>query len=357
MNNTAFTGTSGDDAFGSAGDIGGGMGDMGDERPLDLPLSAGSTPNSTMHADLGPAPTASFTNSGMGGGDASLAGGIIGASASMGSMGSGGKKGGKKSKGSTSDAAMGVNAEEPMTEEPLSEVTMPYNDQPEITKAEPVALSEIDVKGAAGHAVSAAKEQTSQAVSAAKDAAGQALGQARGQIMTQLGSQKDRAAESITDYTRLVQQFGSTFRDNNLPQLAEYTDALAEKVDQAAGYLKNNDIDALVNDAAQFARRNAGAFMLGGLVLGIALGRFLKSSERGMAYTGEKNALVPVGQMDAYGNRLPQPVSTGRDIDKGSDAREAQRKSVVSDESIEAGHKPMHAQGYVPGGVLGGAPA
>jgi hypothetical protein len=298
--------------------INGGRGDAlmdEDVKPIDTPLSAGSVPNSTMEADLGPAPTESFTNTG-GTGTTGL------------------------------DAGTGVNAAPPMSAEPLADVTMPYNDNPTPTPAAPMHLSEIksELKEGASHAVDQAKEKTSQVVTQVKETAGQAVDQAKEQVVSQLSQQKDRAAETLTNLTTSVHQVGDTFRQNNLPQVAEYAESLAGQVDRVGTYLRNNDVDVLARDAERFARENAAAVLIGSFIIGLTLGRFLRASSRNMAYNGERNALVPVQRMDQYGN-----VS--------GDTRMQGRQDINRDDTINTGDKPLSAHGYVPGGVVGGAPA
>ena len=211
--------------------------------------------------------------------------------------------------------------------------------------APPVHFSDIDLKASAGQAVDQAKSKAGEVIGQAKETAGQAFGQAKDQVKDQLTSQKDRAADSLTSLTNSVQEIGATMRSNNLPQLAGYTETLAEQVDRLSGYLKNNDVEALVHDAEKFARENAPAFIAGGFILGIALGRFLRASNKITSTNGTSNALVPVGTMDAFGN------------DRSME-HDGSRQDINRDDSIQSGGpKPLSASGYVVGGVVGGAPA
>lgn len=210
-----------------------------------------------------------------------------------------------------------------------------------------------DLKQSAVDAAASAKTQTAQALGQAKESAGQALTQARDEIKNRLGQSKDRAADGLNGLTQSVHAVSDTLRQNNLTPVAEVTDTLAGQVDRISGYLKNSDVDTLTRDAEAFARENPAIVIGGALLIGIAIGRFLRSSGRSAAAAGatpasapapyagatdSSEALVVAGDMDAFGN-------TGG------------RQDIDGDDSIEGGEKPLHAGGYVIGGVLGGAPA
>jgi hypothetical protein len=199
-----------------------------------------------------------------------------------------------------------------------------------------------DIKQSASDAASQAKAQASQVISQAKDAAGQALTQAKDQLRTRLGDQKDRAADSLGTLTSTVHQVGGTFRDNNLPQVAVAADSLADQVDRVSGYLKNSDIDDLARDAEKFARENPAIVIAGALVLGLMIGRFLRSSGR-----NSSTALT------VNGDRGLLPASSTN----GNFSTSPTRLAGPSSDEFAVGHKPLTANGYVPGGVLGGAPA
>lgn len=204
---------------------------------------------------------------------------------------------------------------------------------------EPSSFHTSDIRDAASDMAAQAKTQAGQMIGQAKDVAGQALNQAKDQIRTRLGDQKNRAADSLGTLTNTVHQVGNTFRDNNLPQVAGAADSLADQVDRVSGYLKNADIDDLARDAERFARENPAIVIAGALVLGLVIGRFFRSSSRSTALTvSGTRALAPVSNNDgAFATASNRPSDSNGDFANG--------------------HKPYHANGYVPGGVLGGAPA
>jgi len=198
-----------------------------------------------------------------------------------------------------------------------------------------------DIKQSASDAATSAKAQAGQMLGQAKDAAGQALTQAKDQIRTRLGEQKDRAADSLGTLTGTVHNVGGTLRDNNLPQVAGAVDSLADQVDRVSGYLKNSDIDDLARDAEKFARENPAIVIAGALVIGLMIGRFFRSSGRSgdtaLTVNGSR-ALLPSSSSNEGFGTAPNRASGGSD-------------------DFASGQKPLTANGYVPGGILGGAPA
>ena len=204
-----------------------------------------------------------------------------------------------------------------------------------------VADTVADLKTQASDKVSDLKDQASDLTSQAKDAAGQAISKAKETAVSQVAQQKDRAASGLDDIKASVQEIAQSFESHGQGTLAGYTNQVASQVEKVAGYLKENDVDALAQDVQSYARQNPALFIGGAFVLGLALARFLKSSERKVTST----ALVP--------------YTGGSNSGMGYTGTTAPRERLDqdSDDAFERGHKPYSANEYVSGGVIGGAPA
>ena len=183
-------------------------------------------------------------------------------------------------------------------------------------------------------------DTATQAISQAKDSAGQALGVARKQVTDQLTTQKNRAADSLGGIKTSFQQIGDTFATNGVPVVGDYAHSLSDQVDKVAGYLRDSDLETLGRDAQAFARQNPAVVIGGAFLVGIALARFFKSSETNVQST----ALVPVSTSTAAFNPTNVTPPT-------------ERQDVDLDEAFTPGVHPITGNGYVSGGVLGGAPA
>lgn len=118
---------------------------------------------------------------------------------------------------------------------------------------------------------------------------------------SQLGTQKDRATESVTSVAQAVRQSTQQLRDNRHETIAQYVDQAIDGVERFANRLKEKDVNELVRDAQQFARRNPAVFVGTAFGIGVVAARFLKSSNRGTSgeYGGWRDRTA--GSSGAYG--------------------------------------------------------
>ena len=122
----------------------------------------------------------------------------------------------------------------------------------------------------------------------AKEAAGNLVDQARTQVKTQLSSQKEKAAESLGSVAESIRQTGSQLREQDQPlPVGQYADRAAEMVDQVADYLRNREIDEMVGQVEELARRQPAVFLGTAFAIGFMAARFLKSSSPG---GGQRNS-------------------------------------------------------------------
>ena len=61
------------------------------------------------------------------------------------------------------------------------------------------------------------------------------------------------------------------------PQIADFADTAAERVEQLSTYLREHDAREIVDRAEQFARRQPALVVGGGLLAGLLVGRMLRS--------------------------------------------------------------------------------
>ncbi|MCU1386300.1 MAG: hypothetical protein JWL71_4997 [Acidobacteria bacterium] len=97
------------------------------------------------------------------------------------------------------------------------------------------------------------------------------------QANSALSSQKDRAADSIKAVIDAVRQTGESLREKN-GTIAGYADSAASQLERFSSQLRDRDISELMDDVGAFARRRPALFVGGGIALGLAAARFLKSS-------------------------------------------------------------------------------
>jgi hypothetical protein len=95
---------------------------------------------------------------------------------------------------------------------------------------------------------------------------------------------------------------------------ARATEQAAEKMDQAGRWLTESDADRILSDVEDFARRQPWAVLAGGLVVGFAASRFLKSSSRqryGSSEAGRSFDRSAQTRELAVGNGVGTGVGTG----------------------------------------------
>ncbi len=89
---------------------------------------------------------------------------------------------------------------------------------------------------------------------------------------------KERAAQSIGGVGETFRQSAERLEKENDPNIAHYTRLVAEKLEGAAGYIRDRDLTQLRRDGEDLARRHPAVFFGGMFVAGLAASRFFKAS-------------------------------------------------------------------------------
>jgi len=156
-----------------------------------------------------------------------------------------------------------------------------------------------------------AKQQAQQVIQQTQQAAGQAVDKAREPVKSQLSSQKDRAAEGLGGVAQALRQTAQQLREQNQAPVADVTERAAQAVDGVTGYFRDHDVDQLVGEVENFARREPMLFLGGAFALGFAAARFLKSSGQGSSGSGDYSQSWRQGAYGAYGYGDLAPGSYG----------------------------------------------
>jgi ElaB/YqjD/DUF883 family membrane-anchored ribosome-binding protein len=123
------------------------------------------------------------------------------------------------------------------------------------------------VKGAAKEAGAKAEQSTrdlrEQAQETAKSAAAQ---------------QTSRAGHRLIVAAEAFRETGRNLREKDMLAMANLAERTAEQMEGISGYLLENDIDDLIDDAEEFVRRRPVLSISGAFFAGAVLARFLKAS-------------------------------------------------------------------------------
>jgi hypothetical protein len=88
---------------------------------------------------------------------------------------------------------------------------------------------------------------------------------------------KRSAADQIDQVAQALTRAGEELNQSQ-PTIANYASQFASSVSNFATRLREGNMDELISDTRELARRNPGLFLAGGVALGFALSRFLKAS-------------------------------------------------------------------------------
>lgn len=127
-------------------------------------------------------------------------------------------------------------------------------------------------------------EQLGQSISNVTQQAGakvsQLTDQAKQTVTSQVSTQKDKATETLTSVADALRQTGSQLNTDDKGAIGEYVNKAADQVERLSTFLRERNINDIIYETEQFARRQPAAFLGGAFVLGLLGARFLKSSNQ-----------------------------------------------------------------------------
>jgi hypothetical protein len=100
--------------------------------------------------------------------------------------------------------------------------------------------------------------------------------QASDTLMNTMEEQKAAGADFVSGMAGAMRRAASEFGD--VPQAAQYIRFAADRIDAVSDAFKRRDLNQLVSDVQDFARRQPTAFLGAAVLAGFAVMRFVKSS-------------------------------------------------------------------------------
>ncbi len=122
------------------------------------------------------------------------------------------------------------------------------------------------------------KDAFGQVVEQSKHTARSISRQVGSQTKSFLASRKDHIARQLHELATALRQTGNKLREEDRESIAEAADVGAAKVEQFSGYLKEQDIDEMVDKVEDFARHRPALFVGGALAAGFLLGQIFRSN-------------------------------------------------------------------------------
>jgi len=138
-----------------------------------------------------------------------------------------------------------------------------------------------DATGTGGSAAEATQDKIQEVAGQAQEKAGEAAGKAQESIRQQIDERSTEAGERVGSTADDLRSVGEELRKQGKDGPARLADRAAEQTEKVGSYLRDKSSDDLLHDVEDFGRQRPWAALAGGLALGVAAARFLKSSSRG----------------------------------------------------------------------------
>lgn len=122
------------------------------------------------------------------------------------------------------------------------------------------------------------RQKAAPVVDQTKQKASQAMDEVQGRAYGMLDQQKSRAADTLGSVAGALHSTGDQLNQQNQGNFGQYAHRAADTIDNLSRQLNDKNIDELVHEAQDFARREPQIFLGGAVLAGILLARFLKSS-------------------------------------------------------------------------------
>jgi hypothetical protein len=134
-----------------------------------------------------------------------------------------------------------------------------------------VELDNTKANGSASTTTRAVREQAATAITTQVESAKDQL-----RSFAEMG--KDQVAERLDTVARAIRSTGETLRNEEQAQLSQYTEYVGDAMENASRYLREHGTADLAHEVERVARMQPLAFVGGAFIVGLAIGRFLKSS-------------------------------------------------------------------------------
>jgi hypothetical protein len=140
-----------------------------------------------------------------------------------------------------------------------------------------------------------AKQGAQQAVQQGQQAAGKLVEQAKSQVRDQLASKKDQAAGTLEGVAQALQVAVDHLREQGHEGIGHYGERAAQQVTRMSSYLNEKNVDEVIGEVSELARRQPAVVLGAAVVLGVVAARFLKSSSgNSQSMTGSgSHAMIP----------------------------------------------------------------
>lgn len=158
--------------------------------------------------------------------------------------------------------------------------------------------------------VQSAKDTAANLAGQAKQYAGDMTIRAKDKSRSMFEQQKEAAVGQLDTVAQALHRTAEELQQSANPQVAQYIDMAATKIESLGGRLREKDLDTLLNDTQNLARRNPGIFLAGTVAAGFLIARFLKSSSERHLSLPAPDRSATVGTMPGSGTYAGSQTNT-----------------------------------------------
>jgi hypothetical protein len=139
---------------------------------------------------------------------------------------------------------------------------------------------------------------------------GSLAAEAKEQGKAALARGKDSTAAQIENVADSLHATANQLKEHDQQQAGRFLDYAAERLDTFSRRLRDNDLDALIEDAARIGRKSPVTLFAGSVAAGFLLSRFVKSSAK------PKTRTPPTGRASESARREPVAAASPRESDR-----------------------------------------
>ena len=150
-----------------------------------------------------------------------------------------------------------------------------------------------------GEVTQQAKQQGQQLAQQARQQASDLASRGGEQVKSQLANQKHDASQRLTPIQVALRETAQQLRRQGQGSVAQYADKTSDQVERFSGYLRETEVDEMVEQARGFARSRPALFLGSAVALGFLGTRFLKSSSQGASAGGSSDGGYGAGTSSA----------------------------------------------------------
>jgi len=182
-----------------------------------------------------------------------------------------------------------------------------------------------------GQVTEQAKQQTQQLAQQARQQASELANRGTEQAKSQLDNQKHDASQRMVPVQSALRETAQQLRKQGQGSVGQYADRTADQVERFSTYLRETDVDEIMDEVRSFARRRPALFLGGAAAVGFFATRFLKSSSEEGTSAGDGYGATPTATSTAtitHGTEEP-PATALPPVDVEGEPPETRRTPPV----------------------------